>query len=70
MSKEDAFQELIRDFNQGGGRNPKDTEIEAWETGYDAGVKDAYRMVKNAVAMSKPDLTFTKNPLRRGNPVQ
>jgi phosphoribosylformylglycinamidine (FGAM) synthase-like enzyme len=70
MSKEDSYQKLIRDFNHSGGRNPKDTEIEAWETGYDSGVRDAYKMMKKGIKMAKPDLSFSNNPLRRGNPVQ
>ena len=70
MSKTEAYMDLIRDFNQSGGRNPNGTEIEAWETGYDAGVKDAYRLMKKGIKMSKPDLSFDQNPLRRGNPVR
>tara|TARA_R110000796_G_C14204704_1_gene392367 strand:+ start:227 stop:439 length:213 start_codon:yes stop_codon:yes gene_type:complete len=70
MSKQNSYQKLIKDFNHSGGRNPNGTEIEAWETGYDSGVRDAYRMLKKGIKMSKPDLTFNDNPMRRGNPVQ
>lgn len=69
MNKREAFQELIRDFNHSGGRNPDGTEIDAWETGYDAGVRDAYRLMKKSLKMSKPDLSFDHNPRRGGNPV-